>query len=63
MQHGLFSSAESFIMNAENSPAFILGRAGYDVWLGNNRGTMYSTKHESIDPIKNPEQYFNYSFF
>ena len=52
LQHGLFSSAEWWIMNAENSPAFILARAGFDVWLGNNRGSAYSRKNDHINPDK-----------
>ncbi|KAJ5781230.1 hypothetical protein N7457_006390 [Penicillium paradoxum] len=35
--HGLLQSAGAFCTNDEDSLAFYLCKAGYDVWLGNNR--------------------------
>lgn len=63
MQHGLFSSAETWITNADQSPAFILAKAGFDVWLGNNRGSIYSRKNSRINPDTDPKDFFNYSFY
>lgn len=48
-QHGLMQCSESWIASEkENSLPCILVDAGYDVWLGNNRGNRYSQKHVSI---------------
>jgi lysosomal acid lipase/cholesteryl ester hydrolase len=52
LQHGLLGTAEHFIMNDELSPVFVLVRAGYDVWLGNSRGSAPSRKHKTLNPDK-----------
>jgi len=63
LYHGLASSSYTWIGQKPNvSLAYKLASAGYDVWLGNNRGNKYSLK--SIDEMlnSNPKKYFNYSF-
>lgn len=47
-QHGLGQSSECYVLNRESIAVQLLEK-GYDVWLGNNRGTKYSKMHRTID--------------
>lgn len=48
LHHGLLgSSADWVLAGSENSLAYILSEAGYDVWLANVRGNTYSRAHIS----------------
>jgi pimeloyl-ACP methyl ester carboxylesterase len=63
LQHGLGGDAVQWVINTlENSAAFILARHGYDVWLGNNRGCLFSQKHATLDPVQNAKEYWNFDF-
>jgi len=47
-------------MNGKNSPAYYLANQGYDIWLGNHRGTKFSRKHESLHPNED-EKFWQFS--
>jgi lysosomal acid lipase/cholesteryl ester hydrolase len=63
MQHGLCDSSFPWVTNGpEKSPAFMLAKLGYDVWLGNNRGNKYSRENTKIDPDVDHAEFFDYDF-
>ena len=39
---------EWFWNSDQNSAALTLVEAGYDVWLGNNRGSRFGQKHATL---------------
>jgi lysosomal acid lipase/cholesteryl ester hydrolase len=62
LQHGVTDSADCWIMHyPEKAPAFNLVRAGYDVWLGNQRGIKYSLGHIKYN-YKTDKKYWEFSF-
>ncbi|KAF5294556.1 hypothetical protein FQR65_LT10748 [Abscondita terminalis] len=60
LQHGLFVNCACFLLMGNQSLAFMLADAGYDVWLGNFRGTLFST-HASLS--ESDYEYWDFSLF
>ena len=50
LMHCLNCDMMEWIWNdSDRATAFILARAGYDVWMGNNRGSKFSLGHLTKD--------------
>ncbi|KAF2900849.1 hypothetical protein ILUMI_05338 [Ignelater luminosus] len=60
LQHGFASSSSSFVSTGRKSLAFILADEGYDVWLGNFRGSSYSRNHTHLK--EDYSEYWDFSF-
>nr|XP_029712296.1 lipase 1-like [Aedes albopictus] len=61
MCHGMLGSAADFVViGPNNSLAYLLADSGYDVWLMNARGTLYSRKHSTL-PLDS-KKYWDFSW-
>ena len=61
--HGLADSSAAWVVNTlESAPALVAASQGYDVWLGNFRGNKYAKENTKLDPIKNKDEFWDFSF-
>ncbi|XP_045113942.1 gastric triacylglycerol lipase-like [Portunus trituberculatus] len=61
LQHGLMGSSDNWNTNTyDNSLAYLLSDAGYDVWMGNFRGNIYSRRH--VNFTHQDPQFWRFSY-
>lgn len=75
LQTGLIGTSADFVMGEERmnfdldldssstskSMAYELSKAGYDVWLSNNRGSVYGKGHQNLSSERDPK-FWEFSF-
>ena len=60
-QHGLSDTAWCFFQLGSRSLPFLLMKEGFDIWLGNGRGNVFSTKHKTKDPNNEKSGFYDFS--
>lgn len=61
LMHGIDNDMNFWTLNEPSkTPAFLLADQGYDVWLGNNRGSRYGKGHLTLD-YKTDAEYWRFS--
>lgn len=61
LQHGLFTTAADFVMSGRKKAlAYYLAKNGYDVWMGNTRGSKHSVSHKTIS--QDSDIFWDFSF-
>jgi len=58
---GMMDGLSWFETEHSSLPALLV-KAGYNVYLTNDRGTRNSRRHESLSPVEDAKKYFDYSF-
>lgn len=62
LNHGLSATCGCFISLSPNRTiGFVLADNGYDVWLMNTRGNIYSNRHINI-PESNKRKFYDFTF-
>ncbi|CAG9786557.1 unnamed protein product [Diatraea saccharalis] len=59
--HGIIDTGDAYMIRGNASLVVALVKNGYDVWIGNVRGTEYSRRHKQFNPDIHME-YWNFSF-
>ncbi|XP_050441317.1 lipase 3-like [Adelges cooleyi] len=63
VQHGILCSSTDWVISGPNSSlGYVLSDAGYDVWITNTRGNTYSRGHVTLDPSKDAEKFWDFSW-
>ncbi|XP_011296940.1 lipase 3 isoform X2 [Fopius arisanus] len=61
LQHGILASSAIWVLAGPSKGlAYILADKGYDVWMGNSRGSTYSRGHEEL--LTTNHEYWEFSF-
>lgn len=64
MQPDRNMSAQEWLLFTDkaNTLPYLLSDLGYDVWIGNNRGTIGFSSHSSLSPETDASKYWDFSF-
>ena len=60
LQHGILASSWCWLIHTHYAPAVLLYRQGYEIFLGNNRGNIFSTNHTHLKT--DSKQFWNFTF-